>query len=131
MAAANSGPGQARPFLLLVEDDATVAEVIAGLLATLGHRTRHVGNGLAALAELKSASYDIALLDLDLPGIDGLQLARTIRAGIAPTLPMIAVTARSVGDEDAQVRAAGMNALLRKPLTAAMLAEVIFEVLGE
>ena len=117
--------------VLLVEDDATVAEVIAGLLATLGHRTRHVGNGLAALAELKSASYDIALLDLDLPGIDGLQLARTIRAGIAPTLPMIAVTARSVGDEDAQVRAAGMNALLRKPLTAAMLAEVIFEVLGE
>jgi len=117
--------------VLLVEDDATVAEVIAGLLATLGHRACHVGNGLAALAELKSANYDIALLDLDLPGIDGLQLARTIRAGIAPTLPMIAVTARSVGNEEAQIRAAGMNALLRKPLTGAMLAEVMAEVLGE
>ena len=117
--------------VLLVEDDATVAEVIVGLLATLGHRARHVGNGLAALAELKSADYDLALLDLDLPGIDGLQLARTIRAGVAPALPLIAVTARSVGDEDAQIRAAGMDALLRKPLTGAMLAEVIIEVLGE
>jgi len=117
--------------VLLVEDDATVAEVLAGLLATFGHRARHVGNGLAALAELKSATYDLALLDLDLPGIDGLQLARTIRAGVAPTLPMIAITARSVGDEETQVRAAGMNALLRKPLTGAMLAEMMVEVLGE
>lgn len=117
--------------VLLVEDDATVAEVIVGLLAAAGHRARHVSNGLAALAELKSAPCDLALLDLDLPGIDGLQLARAIRAGIAPTLPLIAVTARSVGDEEAQIRAAGMNALLRKPLTGAMLAEAIVEVLGE
>jgi len=117
--------------VLLVEDDATVAEVIVGLLVAAGHRARHVGNGLAALAELKSSDYDLALLDLDLPGIDGLQLARTIRAGIAPKLPMIAVTARSVGDEEAQIRAAGMDALLRKPLTGAMLAEVMVEVLGE
>jgi len=117
--------------VLLVEDDATVAEVIVGLLAALGHHARHVGNGLAALAELKSARFDVALLDLDLPGIDGLQLARTVRAGVAPTLPMIAVTARSVGDEEAQIRAAGMNALLRKPLTGAMLAEAIGDVLGD
>ncbi|MCW5579566.1 MAG: response regulator, partial [Dokdonella sp.] len=67
----------------------------------------------------------------DLPGIDGLQLARMIRAGIAPTLPLIAVTARSVGDEEAQVRAAGMNALLRKPLTGALLAAAIAEVCGD
>ena len=49
---------------------------------------------------------------------------------IAPTLPMIAVTARSVGDEEAQIRAAGMNALLRKPLTGAMLADTMAEVSG-
>ncbi|WP_306582284.1 hybrid sensor histidine kinase/response regulator [Dokdonella sp.] len=117
--------------VLLVEDDATVGQVIAGLLAKLGHRVRHVDNGLAALAELKSGNCELALLDLDLPGIDGLQLARMIRAGIAPTLPLIAVTARSVGDEEAQVRAAGMNALLRKPLTGALLAAAIAEVCGD
>ena len=111
--------------VLLVEDDAIVAEVIAGLLARLGHRPRHVPNGLAALAELKSAHFDVVLLDLDLPGIDGIKLARMLRTGGHAHLPLIAVTARSVGDEEAQIRAAGMDALLRKPVTSALLAKVI------
>ncbi|NCT68680.1 MAG: response regulator [Rhodanobacteraceae bacterium] len=115
--------------VLLVEDDATVAEVIGGLLAQLGHRTVHVPNGLAALAELRGADatnsrdgpFDAALLDLDLPGVDGLQLARMIRASGYPQLPLVAVTARSVGDEEVLIRSAGMQALLRKPLTIALL----------
>ncbi|HEX5121967.1 MAG TPA: response regulator, partial [Rhodanobacteraceae bacterium] len=78
--------------------------------------------GLAALVELKDARFDVALLDLDLPGMDGLKLARMIRAGtVQSDLPMIAVTARSIGDEDLQVRAAGMDGLLRKPVTSALL----------
>ena len=88
----------------------------------MGHRARHAANGLAALVELKDCRFDIALLDLDLPGIDGLKLARMIRAGaVQPDLPMIAVTARSIGDEDMQIRAAGMDGLLRKPVTSALL----------
>ena len=110
--------------VLLVEDDATVAEVVTGLLARLGHRVRHAANGLAALAEIKAARYDAALLDLDLPGLDGFQLARLLR-GHGCAIPFIAITARSVGDEEARIRAAGMNALLRKPLTSAMLADAI------
>ncbi len=110
--------------VLLVEDDATVAEVVSGLLVHLGHRARHARNGLAALAELRTAHFDLVLVDLDLPGLDGLQLARLLRSqGVA--LPLVAVTARSVGDEEAQIRAAGMDALLRKPLTSAMLASAI------
>jgi CheY-like chemotaxis protein len=66
--------------LLLVEDDPVVAEVIAGLLQAQGHQLRHVPHGLAALAELDCRQFDLGLLDLDLPGIDGLQLARLIRA---------------------------------------------------
>jgi len=115
--------------ILLIEDDATVAEVLVGLLTGMGHRAVHVANGLAALVELKNGSFDLMLLDLDLPGIDGLQLARMIRAGAKGELPLIAVTARSVGDEDAQVRAAGMNGLLRKPVTAALLRGAISDVM--
>ncbi|HEX7916165.1 ligand-binding sensor domain-containing protein, partial [Rudaea sp.] len=66
--------------ILLVEDDATVAAVIAGLLDAQGHRVRHAEHGLAALAEIDSIPFDLALLDLDLPGLDGLALARTLRA---------------------------------------------------
>ena len=111
--------------LLLVEDDATVAEVVSGLLAQLGHRTRHAANGLAALAVLESGHVDLALLDLDLPGIGGLQLARMLRNSRHAALPLIAVTARSVGDEEAQIRAAGMDVLLRKPLTTTLLRDAI------
>jgi len=110
--------------VLLVEDDATVADVVVGLLARLGHRARHVPNALAALAEFRAARYDVALVDLDLPGMDGLQLARLLRAQ-AVTVPLVAVTARSVGDEEAQARAAGMDGLLRKPLTSALLADAL------
>jgi signal transduction histidine kinase/CheY-like chemotaxis protein/streptogramin lyase len=114
---------------LLVEDDPTVREVIAGLVEALGYRVTAVEHGLAALAELAAGDIDLLLLDLDLPGIDGLELARAIRAqeresGRAPR-PMVAVTARSQPGDEADCLAAGMNAFLRKPFTGDMLAEAI------
>jgi signal transduction histidine kinase/streptogramin lyase/ActR/RegA family two-component response regulator len=118
--------------VLLVEDDATVADVVAGLLAELGHRSVRAANGLAALAELKHAAsaasqrFDLALLGLGLPRVGGLQLARMIRAGERDAhLPLVAITARSAGDEEAQVRAAGMDVLLRKPATLDSLGRAI------
>ncbi|QWF18295.1 hybrid sensor histidine kinase/response regulator [Lysobacter capsici] len=110
--------------LLLVEDDATVAEVIGGLLRAQGHRVSHVPNGLAALAEVATARFDLALLDLDLPGINGLDLARQFRAqGFAQ--PLIAVTARADAEAEPQAQAAGFDVFLRKPVTGAMLAEAL------
>lgn len=116
--------------ILLVEDDATVAEVVVGLLGQLGHRARHVANGLAALAELDGGDFNLVMLDLDLPGIDGLQLARVLRSGPHAALPLVAITARSVGDEEARIRAAGMDTLLRKPVTTALLRESIATALA-
>jgi CheY-like chemotaxis protein len=92
---------------------------------------RRAEHGLAALGELAAADYDVALLDLDLPGVDGLTLARMIRAGEAkddkPSLRLIGISARSRGDEEALCRAAGMDGFLRKPLTGAMLAAALRE----
>jgi signal transduction histidine kinase/streptogramin lyase/AmiR/NasT family two-component response regulator len=121
--------------ILLVEDDATVAAVIAGLLERPGRRIRHAPHGLAALSELELGGVDLALLDLDLPGVDGLTLARMIREGEAKAgtkpLPLIAITARSTGKEEAQCLAAGMDAFLRKPITGVALAGVIDKVMRE
>jgi CheY-like chemotaxis protein len=121
---------QARPLsLLLVEDDATVAEVIAGLLRAQGHRVAHVGNGLAALTEVATGHFDLALLDLDLPGINGLDLARQLRSqGFAQ--PLIAVTARADADAEPQASAAGFDRFLRKPVTGTMLREAMDAVLA-
>lgn len=107
--------------LLLVEDDPTVAEVVSGLLRAQGHAVRHAANGLAALVDAKAQRFDAALLDLDLPGIDGFALARQMRSG-GFTRPLLAVTARADAEAEQLAREAGFDAFLRKPVTSEMLA---------
>jgi signal transduction histidine kinase/CheY-like chemotaxis protein len=113
--------------LLLVEDDTIVAAVIGGLLEQQGHSVCHVINGLAALAELAHAHFDGVLLDLDLPGVDGFQIARLIRqrAHAGEHMPIVAVTARAGAQDEARARAAGMDGFLRKPLSGEQLAEAL------
>ena len=115
--------------ILLVEDDPTVAEVIASLLRARGHHITHAAHGLAALAQTAAHVFDIALLDLDLPGLDGLALARQLRAQ-AFTAPLLAVTARADADAETLARAAGFDGFLRKPVTGEMLAEAIAGLLA-
>ncbi len=119
--------------VLLVEDDAIVAAVIRGLLDAQGHRVTYVPHGLGALAELSNAHFEMMLLDLDLPGVDGFQLARMIRQREAAgeRLPIVAITARSGGDEEARARAAGMDGFVRKPVSGAQLANAIEEALAQ
>ena len=114
--------------MLLVEDDPTIAAVIRGLLEVHGHSAVHAAHGLAALAELSSQEFDVALLDLDLPGIDGFGLARQLKA-MGYEMPLIAVTARSDAEAEPLARDAGFADFLRKPVTAQMLLEAIAGVL--
>jgi len=118
--------------LLLVEDDSIVAAVIRGLLERQGHCVVHVINGLAALAELAHDTFDAVLLDLDLPGVDGFQIARLIRQRehAGEHLPIVAVTARSGSEDEARAKAAGMDGFLRKPLTGEQLASALQPMVG-
>jgi CheY-like chemotaxis protein len=92
----------------------------------------HVANGLAALAELAHGSFDAVLLDLDLPGVDGFQVARLIRQRerAGAHLPIVAVTARSGGEDEARAQAAGMDGFLRKPLTGEQLGDALARMVG-
>ncbi|KPN21478.1 hypothetical protein AO715_14910 [Xanthomonas sp. Mitacek01] len=110
--------------ILLVEDDQTVADVIVGLLESQGHDVVHAAHGLAALSEITTRSFDLAMLDLDLPGIDGLTLAGMMR-GHGFAQPMVAVTARADADAEVIARAAGFDGFLRKPLTGEMLSDTL------
>jgi CheY-like chemotaxis protein len=114
--------------LLLVEDDAIVSEVVAGLLQQQGHRVATAGHALTALAEIAIQPFDLVLLDLDLPGIDGLALARQLRAQ-GHAMPLLAITARVDADAEPQSCAAGCDGFLRKPLTGAMLAASLARLL--
>ena len=110
--------------VLVVEDDGTVAEVVCGLLEGLGYETAHAPHALSALAVLSTKRFDLAILDLDLPGMDGLELARLLRTQ-APAMPLLALTARADAQAEPEARAAGMHGFLRKPVTSALLREAI------
>lgn len=115
--------------VLLVEDDATVADVMCGLLTTRGHEVIHAAHALAALREISAGDFDVGLLDLDLPGLSGFELAQHLR-NQGYTLPLLAVTARTDPDLQQQVEAAGIGGFLRKPVTGELLVEAIARVLG-
>lgn len=112
--------------VLLVEDDAIVADVLVGMLQAQGHRVIHAGHALAAMTEIAVRSFDIALLDLDLPGMDGLALVRQLRAqGL--TIPIIAITARADSAAESDAKDAGFDAFLRKPLTGDALGDALHD----
>ncbi len=110
--------------VLLVEDDPTVAEVLIGLLQRQGHRVVHAAHGLAAMTEVALGRFDLALIDLDLPGIDGCALAGQLRAS-GFGAPMLAITARADAGAESQALAAGFNAFIRKPTTGERLQTAI------
>lgn len=122
-APAADGPRESRK-VLLVEDDPTVAEVVVGLLRAQGHHVTHAAHGLAALTDVATAAFDVALLDLDLPGMDGFALARALRAQ-GFDAPLIALTARADAAAEPQSLAAGFDRFIRKPVTGAMLADLL------
>ncbi|MFD0739328.1 ATP-binding protein [Lysobacter koreensis] len=110
--------------VLLVEDDAMVAQVVTGLLRAQGHRVTHAAHGLEALTSVATARFDVLLLDLDLPGMDGFALARYLR-GQGYDAPLVALTARADAEAEPLSRAAGFDRFLRKPVTGRMLGELL------
>ncbi len=90
-----------QPRVLVVEDDPTVAEVVSGYLVRAGYAVEHAPDGPDALQRAAERRPDLVLLDLMLPGMDGLEVCRRLRATAAVPLPVIMLTAR--GDEDDRI----------------------------
>src|SRR3989454_7898265 len=95
-----------RPHILVVEDDPTVSEVVARYLHRQGYRVEAVADGRLAVERPEASPPDLMVLDLMLPGLDGLEVLRRVRAR-AP-VPVIILTAR--GDEDDRVMGLDLGA---------------------
>ncbi len=120
--AAETGQGMREQKILLVEDDATIARVLLGLLKEMGHQASHAANALAALAELEGGRFDTVLVDIDLPDLDGFELIRMLRARPeGRRWRIIVVTARSNRDDETRAEQAGADDFLRKPVTGRQL----------
>ncbi len=118
-----------RLALLCVEDNPYGRVILKTILTELGHRSDFAGSGEEAVAAV-GRGYDAVLMDVTLPGIDGLDATRRIRAlaGAAGRTPVIGISGRTeAGDEDA-AHAAGMDAYLRKPLSPSTLSEALAAV---
>lgn len=87
--------------ILVVDDDPTVAEVVTGYLERAGFAVDRAADGPQALMLAAGRRPDLVVLDLMLPGMDGLEVCRRLRAGNAPPVPVIMLTAR--GDEDDRI----------------------------
>src|SRR5947209_11464602 len=88
-----AAPRGAAMYLLLVEDDARIARVVERALAEAGHRVDVVHDGPEGLTRGESGAYDLILLDVMLPGMDGLAVARQLRLARVRT-PILMLTAR-------------------------------------
>ena len=107
-----------RAAILLVEDVASNRELTAALLRREGHRVDLAENGFVALDLAASHLYDLILMDVHMPGIDGIETARRIRRlpGPAGTVPVVALTGTTTSDDRKAGIDAAMDAVLLKPV---------------
>src|SRR5659263_337924 len=116
--------------VLVAEDNRTNQMVIEKILERAGHDFRSVANGEEFLDVLKEQTFDIALLDLHMPvmgGVEAAKLARFLSPG-SPRMPIVALTADATEEARAECEEAGMNACLTKPIDTRKLFD-LFEAL--
>jgi CheY-like chemotaxis protein len=112
--------------ILLVDDNPLNQIVGQAMLAKEGHEVVVVADGLAALAVVGERPFDLVLMDMEMPVMDGMEAARRIRGLDTPVrdIPIVALTANVLAEEIASCRAAGMNDHLAKPIDRDRLRQV-------
>ena len=122
-----------RPLrILIAEDDATNRLVVSKMLKEFAAETRIVVDGVQAVAACSEQDYDLVLMDVRMPEMDGLAATRAIRArgGRLAAFPIIALTANAFPDDVKQCRDAGMSDFLSKPLRKPALVAAILRAIG-
>lgn len=112
--------------VLLAEDNIVNQVVASEFLARAGMRVSIAGNGLEAVDWVKAADFDLVLMDVQMPEMDGLEATRMIRSlPEGRSLPIIALTASALDEDRRACSAAGMNGHIAKPIDAAVLATTL------
>jgi CheY-like chemotaxis protein len=118
--------------ILIVDDDPLNRRLLIKHLENDGHRTTQFDNGFAALAAIRDDPPDLVLLDVEMPGLDGVEVTRQIRAD--PTLggtSIVLLTGRTEESEVAAGLAAGADAYLTKPFSPQDLQAQVSALIGD
>lgn len=121
---------KASPSILVVDDEADTCQNLSDILTDLGYHVDTALDGFAALKLARQKCYDIALLDLKMPGMDGLTLYRELRKICAETVAIV-VTAYASKAAAEEALAAGAWQVLPKPVDFPRLLELVEEALGQ
>jgi len=123
----SGGPRNLR--VLVVEDSVVNQKLAVAMLHKLGHEVVIANHGKEALAAIEAHSFDLVLMDIQMPEMDGYEAVRRLRqVEVDGRLPVVALTANAMrGDRDACLEA-GMDAYLSKPIRLQRLADVINRV---
>jgi DNA-binding NtrC family response regulator len=118
------------PHILIVDDESNVRKVLGALLEQGGHQTTPAGNATQALDLVRAQDPDLVLTDLQMPGMDGMELLATLRADF-PEIPVVMLTAH--GSIEAAVEAMKLGAFdfMTKPFDREQVLEVIGKALGQ
>ncbi len=131
--AASHGSAPRALHVLVAEDHPVNRRYLAALLDNLGHRAHFCANGEEALQAAREGRFDLVLMDLHMPQMDGLAATRAIRAlpDVArSTVPIVALTADGLADTRDRCRVAGMNDFLTKPVSPGKLATLLRQLFG-
>jgi CheY-like chemotaxis protein len=124
-----------RPLRILLAEDSLVNQKLAlGLMGKHGHQVTAVQSGRQALDALAKNDFDLVLMDIQMPELDGLSATREIRQLERQTgrhLPIVAMTAHALKGDREQCLAAGMDGYVTKPVRARELFDAIADALGE
>jgi light-regulated signal transduction histidine kinase (bacteriophytochrome)/ActR/RegA family two-component response regulator len=118
--------------ILVAEDNALIQKLIGKLLAKAGHQAEIVPNGVQAVTAVEAQSYDLVLMDMQMPELDGISAARKIRQSRGPMreVPIIALTGNALVGQRESCLAAGMNDYLSKPFEPEQLYAAINRLAG-
>jgi CheY-like chemotaxis protein len=134
VAAAKAAAPASRPLRVLVAEDHPVnRQYMAALLENLGHRAHFTTNGEEAVQALRRQAFDVVLMDLHMPVLDGVGATRAIRAlpdAARATVPIVALTADAFAETRERCLVAGMNDFLTKPVNLERLAASLRRLFG-
>jgi len=123
-----TGP-QRRLSTLIVEDEPINQQILKAILTKLGHKTIVVSDGYSAIDLLASTNFDVILMDVQMPKLNGLETTRIIRSSKesaqTKTVPIIALTAYAMAGDKEKCMAAGMDYYLSKPVDVKALAKIL------
>jgi CheY-like chemotaxis protein len=115
--------------ILIAEDNPVNQKVVIGMLKRLGFSADVVSNGAEALDALRHDDYELIFMDCQMPGMDGYEATKAIRASESGHIPIVALTANAMPGDKEKCLAAGMDDYIPKPLSITTIQKILSKYL--